>query len=302
MHDLDPEHSESPLAGQPPPPPAGRLLAVAAIVVALAELGLAFAAHLFSQQGYCPIEVGHGSACAPLIRPRLAALGPISVSHLALVFSVLSTGLCGALAAGVASPAVKRVGAALLAAGAGFGLGIQALPAALGASACLLCAGVATAVIGVACFFWLAARDSVKLRVPLVALTLVLLGVTPLAALRGQAIKAEDEQRRLSVSEVGGADGPQIILVSRPGCPYCEALLLDVLGDPSVLDLLGKSRGVVSAREYAPEVRVHLKVPRVPTLLAVSADGKQIGEPLFGLQPVATVEAWLRSVTATRTE
>jgi hypothetical protein len=301
MHDLDSEDSE-PSKSDGSPRKASRLFSVVALVIALMEVGLAFAAHLFSQQGYCPVELGHGSACAPLIRPRLAALGPISVSQAALVYSVLSMGLCGALASGLMPHRIKRLSAILLSAGAAFGVGIQALPLALGAAACLLCTGVATAVTAVAGFFWLAARDSVNGRVPLIAFSLVLLAVTPLAALRGQAIKAEDEQRRGQVSEVGGADGPQIILVSRPGCPYCEALLLDVLGDPTILDQLAMSRGVITAREYAPEVRVHLKVPRVPTLLAVSADGKQIGEPLLGLQPLEIVDAWLRSVLASRTE
>jgi hypothetical protein len=300
MHDpnpADPERAPS-VASRPREQLAQRLLAAAALLAALVELVLAFAAHLFAQKGYCPVELGHGSACAPLIRPRLAAVGPFTVTQFALAGSMLSIGLCGMLAFGVASQRARRLGAAILAAGAGFALGLQALPDALGVSSCALCTGLVSATLAVAVLYGVAARRSLKRHVPLVVLMVSLLVVAPLARLRGLEIGEEDTQRRAAVAQVGGDSGPTIFLVMRPGCPYCEALLVDVLGAPEVLSLLEKTRGVTSAREFAPEVKVHVRVPSVPTLLAVSATGKQIGEPIVGLQPPTTVAAWLRSVIA----
>lgn len=279
-------------------PSADRKLAAFALVLALLWVGLAFRTQLHAAQRTCPASA-KGAACVPLLRPRVAAIGPVSASQIALVGAVFAVGVCGLLAMGKAPSALIRGGPALLAAGGGFAIGLQALPLGLDSPWCPLCLSVVGVSNGVALLAVLAARKAAGGATASVAFAVVLVLTAPTAFWRGQALRTDDAARRAAVEAVGGETGPKLVMATRPGCPFCEAMLLDALGDPGVLDLLVRTRGVRQVREFMPEVKQHMQVPMVPALLLVSSEGVLIGAPLVGLKDSETVRAWLEQGLAT---
>jgi hypothetical protein len=252
------------------------------VAAAVVQLVLATAAHTYSVAGICP-GTGDGLACAPLIRPRLAALGPLSVSQLAVVGATLAVGLAVLLALGKVPRGLARGGVAVLGGGVGFAMGLQVLPWRVSGAACLLCLGVVLAAgLAAALACYLAARGlKVRWREPALACLLSLVISTP---------------RLAALEKAGGGSGPQLVLVTRPGCPYCDAFRADALGDPRVIEALGSTRGVREVEQGSSAASAHGPVRGVPTLFAVGSDGQRLGV-VEGHRPADHVLAWLAEVT-----
>ncbi|MEZ6184339.1 MAG: hypothetical protein R3F62_04915 [Planctomycetota bacterium] len=151
---------------------------------------------------------------------------------------------------------------------------------------CLLVAlGAAGAALAASAAAW--RGDRASLRRPALACALALAVTAPVATLRGRAIASEDAQRRAAVLAAGDpAHGPGLLLVVKPGCPYCEALILDTLGDPRALERLERSGGVSLVEPGDPRLE-GIELEGTPTLLAP-------GRPaLSGRVDVDELLAWL---------
>lgn len=269
--------------------------ALVALGAGLLELGLAFAARLSSAVGWCPLE-GGAFGCGALLRPRVASLGPLDVADVAVAGALVTLGLAAALLARPGRPAVARAAALTTAAGAGFAVGLQALSWTAVAALCSLCLALAAAAVLVAACLALAARRAgVSPLGPALAFGLALALTAGLGAWRGAGLAAEDAGRRAAVEAAGGERGPRIVLVASPGCPYCEGVRVDVLGDPAVLERLERTRGVEVVAPDDPWVE-DLGVRGVPTLVAVDGAGQPIGDPLEGYRTPAEGRRWLEGV------
>ena len=292
MSDAPRPDLEAPLdlaAVELPPEREGLRLGVA--LLALVELLLALWLAMADGQGWCPGSASSWS-CGTLFRPRLGALGPFTVAAVgALGASLTLLAAWDLLLRGRA--AASAVWLPLLGAGAGFAVGIQALALAAQGALCPWCLLLALLSAGVAALAAAATRGA---RVVALASALTLLVVSPLAWWRGAALATEDQARRRAALETRGEAGPRLLLFQREGCSYCQALVPDVLGDPSLLPLLARTRGVELVGTADPRVAA-LGVDGVPTLVAVDADGRALARyPGYG--PPAEAAAWLERVLA----
>lgn len=278
-------------------PRAGLGWAAAATGAAALELTLALLARTLAQDGLCLGEGGPFS-CAALLRPRLGALGPVSVADLAVVGAALTLAL--ALRALLTRPGAPRLEAALAAvpaAGAGLAVGLQLLLITAAGRLCLLCLAVLAAASAAAATLALAARRrGAGLRAPTLALAAALALSAPLAAWRGAALARQDDERRAAVLAARGEAGPELVLVSRQGCPFCEVLLLDVLAEPPLLERLRRTRGLRVVAPTDPLARAHAG-RGVPWLLALAPDGRLL-DRLAGAQEIEAVARWLEGLGA----
>lgn len=250
----------------------GAALALCALEVALSFLALQVAAGGTT----CP-DLGHGLGCSAVFRPRLSRLvGPLSVTQVAFVGSMASLGLALILHTRPAAPrGLVLTGLTALGLGAGFALGLQPLSWLATGALCALCLTLAACALGVLVLGLLAARRwSVPARVGLAPLVLALAVVTPLAARHGQRVAEEDVLRVARARRASGDAGPRLLLVTQPGCPYCDGLLADVLADERVLLVLQRTRGLEEVRRDDPRAP---KVDGTPTLVVLGADGRERG-------------------------
>lgn len=288
----DPEAPLDLAAVELPPPSEGERLRLLLALLSLVELLLALWLAMADGQGWCPGSASSWS-CGTLFRPRLGALGP---------FTVASVGALGAGLTLLAAwdlllrgrAAASAVWLPLLGAGAGFAVGIQALALGAQGALCPWCLLLALLSVGVAALAAAATRGA---RAVALAAALALLVVSPLAWWRGAALAAEDQARRRAALETRGEAGPRLLLFQREGCAYCQALVPDVLGDPALLSLLGRTRGVELVGPGDPRVAA-LGVDGVPMLVAVDASGRALARhPGYG--PPAEAAAWLERVLIT---
>src|SRR5258707_925547 len=99
-----------------------------------------------------------------------------------------------------------------------------------------------------------------------VAFAFALLATGLLATRQGLAQRAADRDARAALARAERPTG-RVVLVERPGCPYCEALLLDLLARREVLARLAKTG--LARREAAPG-------EPAPILLARDASGREV--------------------------
>ncbi|MCA8923861.1 MAG: hypothetical protein KDD82_18770 [Planctomycetes bacterium] len=261
---------------------------------ALVELGLAaWVVLLGSQGGSCPLA-DHGFSCAAVLRPRLSQLGPVPLAFLAVGGGLASLAFTQLAALRPLSAPLARWGPGVLAAGAGFALGVQAWSYAGVGALCPYCLGISLSALGAAgaaaAVAWGERREP-PWRAAL-ALALALLVTAPLAWLQGSRLAAEDVARRAAVLELEGPR-PALLLVVKPGCAYCEAMLVDTLGDPRVLARLSGSRGVELVAPGDPRL-AQVELAGTPTLVC---PGSRV-TPLAGVTPVEATLAWLERVEA----
>lgn len=278
-------------------PRAGLGWAAAATGAAAIELTLALLARTLARDGLCLGEGGPFS-CAALLRPRLGALGPASVSDLAVVGAALTLALAlRALLTRPGPPRLEAGSAAVPAAGVGLALGLQLLLVTAAGRLCLLCLAVLGSAGAAAVTLALTARRrGAGLRAPALAFLAALVLSAPLAAWRGAALAGEDAERRAAVLAAGGEAGPELVLVSREGCPFCEVLLLDVLAEPPLFERLQRTRGLRIVPPTDPLARAHAG-RGVPWLLAFGPDGRLQGR-LAGAQGIEAVARWLEGLGA----
>lgn len=282
---------ELPPEGESPAP--SRLRLVLALV-ALAELALAvtLARGGAASGAWCPGE-GSSWGCGTLFRPRLAALGPTSVATLAVLGASLTLGAAWYLLFRGAGSRLARRGAPLLAALAGFALGIQLLAWRAQGALCPPCLGLASLALASAGLAAAVVRRETGGGVGASAATLALAFAltAPLAWWRGGALAVEDAGRIAAARAAGGSSGPRLLLFEREGCPYCQALLADALGDPTVLPLLERTRGLESVLPGDPRVEA-LSIPGAPVLVLVDEQARELAR-FKGHGSAAEVEAWL---------
>lgn len=282
-------------APAPPLPRSTRL----AVGFATAELLLACVAYALSQLGICPAQSGSLS-CAALIRSAFAQIGPLPIALLGVLGAGLTV-VC-ALAAQrttlmTESPRLAIGITALPAAGAGFVLGLQALPLLAGGGVCPVCLGVALAALATAVSLAVSVGRVVpRARLAFsIAFTTVLLATVSLAALQGLKIGNRDKQARtrlLSLSEPTRA-GKTLLIVHRTGCPFCEAQGLDVLGRSPVVDMLEAEWRIVFVTEDDPRALEHAGGRGAPVLIAFDASGTKRRGRLRGYRSPEETAAWL---------
>lgn len=271
-------------------------LRMALAAVAGLQLLLALALVMLQGSGWCP--GGGGDAiwrCGTLLRPRLGSLGPINVSELAAVGSALGLSAAWDLLARGAERTLARFELAILGAGGALALAAQVLAWRAQAGLCPPCLLLAVlAALGAGLALALAARSEGGARVPLLAGLVALVVAVPLAAWRGGALAADDEARRAAALSTHGETGPALLLFQRQGCPFCQALVPDALGDPLVLRWLERTRGLTLVEPDDPRVET-LGIVGVPTLVLVDASGRQIGQPLEMYRSPEEVARWLQA-------
>lgn len=279
-------------------PPRARLWAALAVALALVELilaGLAWVLAVSKNEGFCP--GGSSFSCAGLFRERLGSLGPLHLSQLAPLGAILTL---IALIAVRFSPrearGLRRGLSSLVALGAGIALAAQVLAFSASGALCLVCAGVALAAFLALCALGAASPRRDRSRLLLVfALSLGLASGVALG--RGLWLRGDDSARRARLEALAGSEGPRLLLVTRSGCSFCATFELDRLGDPSLEDLLNRTRGLERIPESDPRALRHAGGHGAPVLIAVDSAGESLGR-VRGVKPLSEVRAFLESVVA----
>lgn len=127
------------------------------------------------------------------------------------------------------------------------------------------------------------------------ALTLLVAGGAAFA--RGSWLVNDDAQRQARLEALRGESGPQLLMVSRSGCPFCAVLELDRLGDPSLEDLMSRAREYRRIPADDPLAQEHAGGPGTPVLLAIGAEGQLLGR-LRGAKPLPEVREFLERVVS----
>tara|TARA_R110002072_G_scaffold101720_2_gene224059 strand:+ start:144 stop:953 length:810 start_codon:yes stop_codon:yes gene_type:complete len=267
------------------------------VVLAGLELALAVAAWVITlskNEGLCP--GGATFSCSGLFRERLGSLGPLHLSQLAPLGAVLTLiALVGLRLYPAQARGLRRAALCVPAWGAGIAIAAQVLALKVNGAPCLVCLGVAVAALGAA-LVTLPSLASLAERRWLLGAFLITLGLAGGAAFgRGHWLQQDDAQRRSRLEALSGQTGPELVLVTRPGCAFCTILELDRLGDPSLRDLLGGSRGFRRVPESDPLAQRHAGGPGTPVLLAIDEEGKLLGR-LRGAKSLRDVRAFLAQV------
>jgi hypothetical protein len=285
--DLDQSSEETP----PEPSPAWAWLGIA---LAVLELVLAVAAWVISvskNEGFCP--GGPGFSCDGLFRERIGSLGPLGLSQLAPLGAVLTLLALGGLRLYPAQArGLRRVALCVPALGAGFALAAQVLALTANGALCAVCLGVAAAALGAALATLASLESRAERRWLLGVFVLALCLGSGAAFGRGQWLVSDDAQRRVRLETLAGESGPRLVMVSRPGCPFCTILELDRLGDPSLTDLLQQVREFRRIPESDPLAQKHAGGPGTPVLLALDEEGQLLGR-LRGAKSLSEVRAFL---------
>lgn len=271
-------------------------MAFGALAAASLQMVLVVVAFIASALGTCP-SPGGPFACTALLRPRLGSLGPFGVSEVGVIGTALT--LLIALNLRQYREVPRRLAlamAAIPAVGAGLVLGLQALPLMANAGLCGVCLVVVVSTLITAHLIALTAQQAggIRLHGPAAAF-LVALGVAGgLGGWRGSQIATQDAGAHERIEAASGSQGPLLILVSQRGCPFCEAMVLDVLSQPPVLELLGRTRGVQVVPPTDPLAREH-SGGVTPYLLAISPQREVVGH-VRGYSPPREVQRWLSGV------
>lgn len=274
--------STTPGAEAPPDTPGPGRLTTAFAAACLAQVALAWLALLVAEGAQTCPDLGPGLGCAAVFRPRLSRLlGPVTVTQVAFVGSMAALGLALMLHARRAPPRpLLVVGLVGLGAGAGFALGLQPLPWRATGAACALCLALLGCVlVAFALLLAIAWRAGVRARLGLAPLLLAAAAVAPLAVRHGDRVAADDLERVARARASGGDAGPSLVLVTQETCPYCHALLADVLGDERVVRVVQRTRGLVEVRRGDPRATddPEGRPARAPTLIVVGPDGRERG-------------------------
>ncbi len=247
---------------------------IAAFIFALTLLTLTLWALAIGAGATCPTETGLFS-CTTLVRPALTELGPLPVTPLiALGAATEALAALLLLARGAKLPFARDV-AILAALGAGFALGLQPLPLLVVGRACLVCLLILACQLALSLTLAKVAKDAEAPQRPIaLAFIFALVGTTALATTRGLAQRRTDEESRTALARVERTQG-RILLIEKPGCPYCEALRLDLLAQPPFLKALEKTG--LARREAGPG-------EPAPILVARDASGREVTRAL-GFRP-----------------
>ncbi len=240
-----------------------RLLALllAAALLAVALWALAIGARATN----CPLEASAFS-CLALVRPSLRALGPIPIAPVLGLGAAVETVVALLLLARGARLPFARDAAILATLGAGFALGVQPLALLVASRACLVCLLALACQLALALTLGkLAVATGARARPIVAAFAVALVATSAAAVIQGAAQRRIDEDARKALGHAERASG-RLVLVERPGCPYCEALLLDVLARPDVLPRVTKAGLHRRAAEPGEPA---------PLLLAIDAQGRE---------------------------
>lgn len=263
------------------------------------ELVLAIAAWVITlskNEGLCP--GGAAFNCSGLFRERLGSIGPLHLSQLAPLGAVLTLiALVGLRLYPAKARVLRRAALAVPALGAGIAVAAQVLAIKVNGVPCLVCLGVATAALGaaLATLRSLTAPGEGRWLLGVLALTLCL--ASGAAFGRGHWLQQDDAQRQARLEALAGEAGPELVLVTRPGCPFCAILELDRLGDPSLAELLAKARSFRRVVEGDPLAKKHAGGPGTPVLLALDQDGQLLGR-LRGAKSLPDLRAFLDEVVS----
>ncbi|RMG07628.1 MAG: hypothetical protein D6731_23430 [Planctomycetota bacterium] len=265
-----------------------------ALLAAGLEFSCACAALFAAAAGICPAN-GEGGllGCDVLLRRRLIApWAGVPLTAVALLGSGLTVVLSVALVAGWLRRGAALGAARLLAGAAGFALGLQVFGPLATGRACPLCLGVAASASLAAVFFAVEVRGRHGLRWVWPVFALCLVASAGAATVTGRRIAAEDARRRAAVRSAGAAAaGPELWVVVREGCPFCEALLLDGLGEPELLQRLTAVRGVRVVAAASPAGQPFAR-EGVPVLVLRAPGGEELAR-LRGARPPEEIARWL---------
>ena len=241
-----------------------RLVRLAALLLALSLLSVALFALSVSFHGAsCPKEGGLFS-CLALVRPSLSRLGPFSVTNVLVLGASLELLCALLLQKKSASPRFSRDVAFFSALGAGFALGIQPLSFLVTKKLCLLCELALLSQLLLAVSFAALTKES---RRALLGCFLLAFAATASFALREGGARAQEDERRRAFLRGVERKGARLVILERAGCPYCEALLLDVLASSEVAPLVSQT-GL--ARQEAAEGE------GAPVLIARDGEGREV--------------------------
>ncbi|MEZ0227379.1 MAG: hypothetical protein ACAI25_02060 [Planctomycetota bacterium] len=260
---------------------------MAALALGLALVALALWANAVAARpaSLCPAEGGVFS-CAALVRPPLEALGPVTIAPLVLLGAATEALAALLLAARAPRTSFARDVAILAALGAGAALGLQPLALLVVGRACLACLLVLASQLVLALVLAKVAKGAgAPLRPAALAFVVALLGTGALATAQGRAQRRADEDARAALARVE-RDAARVVLVEKPGCPFCETLRLDVLARPEVLARLAKTG--LAHREPAPG-------EPAPILIARDATGREGARALGGAPTPDELEAVLQA-------
>ena len=189
------------------------------------------------------------------MRPALRTLGPFPIAPVLLVGAGVQALSALLLVLRGARLPFARDAAILAALGAGFALGLQPLALLVARRACLVCLAALALELALALSFARVAQEAgARARERRLAFFLALVSVGALSLAQGLAQSRKDEAARALLAR-SSRPGARLVLVERAGCPYCEALLLDILLRPEVaprLEKAGLERRAAAPREAAP--------------------------------------------------
>lgn len=292
------DSASSPVDTTPAEEGAGRIWAYLGVALAFVELGFAVAAWVVSvskNEGLCP--GGPGFSCAGLFRERIGSLGPLHLSQLAPLGAVLTLiALVGLRLYPRQARGLRRAAICVPACGAALAIAAQVLSLTAQGALCALCLGVACAALGAGLLTLPSlSRPERKWLAGAFALTLLVAGGAAFA--RGSWLVNDDAQRQARLEALRGESGPQLLMVSRSGCPFCAVLELDRLGDPSLEDLMSRAREYRRIPADDPLAQEHAGGPGTPVLLAIGAEGQLLGR-LRGAKPLPEVREFLERVVS----
>jgi len=236
-----------------------------ALSLALALAALAIFALLVEERfATCPGRGGF--TCATLVRPALRSLFFIPIAPVFFV-GAGAQALAALLLLRKTRERFARDVARASALGAGFALGLQPLALLVTRAVCPFCLAALVLQLALALTFAKIARAEGARAAPLALAFLVALAATgPGAIVAGMKQRARDEEALARLAKLERSDA-RLVLLERDGCPYCEALLLDVLSEPHVLARLERT-GLArrSAKEGEP----------APVLLGLDQAGREV--------------------------
>lgn len=206
-------------------------------------------------------------SCVAIVRPALRTLGPIPILSVFVLGSFTESFAVLLLRVRGAKLPFARDVALLAAAGAGFAVGLQPLSLLVVKRACLVCTLAAgTQLLAAFTLAQVASRLGASRRGPF-SVFLATLVVTGGAATFQGILRAREDERRHEALRRLPHEHARVVLLEREGCPYCEALELDLLAEPVFLARLEKTG--FDPREAPPGTPA-------PILLALDASGKEV--------------------------
>jgi uncharacterized membrane protein len=265
--------------------PRVRGLARAAAAVAMLELALAlWAAWIaLSVGGACPAS-GGAFSCEAIFRPKLASLMGIPIAKVGLIGAIASLASAVLLTKTKPSGGFSRATAFGALSGAAFAIGVQPLSWIGAGAVCPVCLGI---VICAVVFAVLATSIAIKMKKDVLLAMLFAVCVGGMIGWRateeGRRTREQseatlvqlDETREISLRPSDGA--MRLLLVERRSCPFCRAVKVDVLADPTFQEACRRA-GIceIGVLDEADAVKAGFHVGRVPTIFLQNEHGDPI--------------------------